>query len=365
VNKQVLFIFTFIVISALLIAGCTQPQQMAARTPLPTTVTPGSYGLAVSNGSVVSPASVPVYVLGHRQPDTDSIASAVAYAALLNRITPGSPYIPARSGDLNAESQYALQTAGLESPVLIENAHNTSVILVDHNEYDQAVKGIETAEIKEIMDHHRLGGITTLIPIRFRNEPVGSTATIITVRYREEQVTPDPEIATILLAGILSDTLGLRMSTTTARDKEAVTYLSNVTGIDPVSFGKTLITKGLQLDGVPVRELIVRDVKEYSLQGKNVSIAQIMTGSDEFPQNNKKEIRDSLDKFQAEHDYVVSIVLVTDIVDQRTYLFAAGTPDLLQKLGYVEQPVLLEGVMSRKLDFFPSFARKFEQIVKG
>nr|WP_319376372.1 manganese-dependent inorganic pyrophosphatase [uncultured Methanoregula sp.] len=364
-NKQLYFIFTFIAISALLIAGCTQPQQMAAQTPQPTLGTSGSHGLTGSNSSVVSPAPVPVYVIGHRQPDTDSIASAVAYAALLNRISPGSPYIPARCGELNAESQYALQTAGLESPVLIESAHNRSVILVDHNEYDQAVKGIETAEIREIMDHHRLGGITTSNPIRFRNEPVGATATIITMRYREEQVTPSPEIATLLLAGILSDTLGLRMSTTTDKDKEAVADLSNMTGIDPERFGRTLINKGLQLDNIPTRELIVRDAKEYTLQGRNVSIAQIMTDSDEFSQKNKKEIRESLDKFQAEHGYVVSIVLVTDIVDQRTYLFAAGTPDLLEKLGYAEQPVLLEGVMSRKLDFFPSFAQKFEQIVQG
>lgn len=364
-NKPIHFIFTFIAISALLIAGCTQPQQMAAPAPQPTMVTPGSHGLSGNTSSFVSPAPVPIYVIGHRQPDTDSITSAVAYAALLNRMYPGSSYIPARSGDLNAESHYALQTAGLESPVLIENAHNRSVILVDHNEYDQAVKGIETAEIKEIMDHHRLGGITTLNPIRFRNEPVGSTATIITMRYREEQITPAPEIATMLLAGILSDTLGLRMSTTTDLDKETVAYLSNMTGIDPERFGKTLINKGLLTDGVPIRELIVRDVKEYTLQGRNVSIAQIMTDSDQFPQKNKNEIHDALDNFQAGHGYVVSIVLVTDVIDQRTYLFAAGTPDLLEKLGYAEQPVLLEGVMSRKLDFFPSFAQTFEQIVQG
>jgi len=365
VNKQVHFIFAFIAISALLIAGCAQPQQMAAQTPQPTTVTPGSHGLSGSNSSVVSPAPVPIYVIGHRQPDTDSIASAVAYAALLNRLNPGSTYIPARCGDLNAESQYALQTAGLESPVLIENVSNKSVILVDHNEYDQAVKGIETAEIIEIMDHHRLGGITTLNPIRFRNEPVGSTATIITMRYREEQITPAPEIATILLAGVLSDTLGLRMSTTTEQDKESVAGLSKMTGIGPIRFGITLIKKGLLLDGVPTSELIVRDVKEYTLLGRNVSIAQIMTYSDEFPQENKKEIHDALGEFQTEHGYVVSIVLVTDVIGKRTYLFAAGTPDLLEKLGYTEQPVLLEGVMSRKLDFFPSFSQEFEQIVQG
>lgn len=363
-NRQVLFIFALVVIPALLVAGCNQPQQVALPTPQPTTAIPGSAALSGSNGSIVSPAPETIFVIGHRQPDTDAITSAVAYAALLNQIHPGSSYIPARCGDLNPESEYALEIAGLESPVLLENAYNKSVVLVDHNEYDQAVKGIETADIREIMDHHRLGGITTLEPIRFRNEPVGSTATIITMRYREEQVIPDPEIATVLLAGMLSDTLGLRMSTTTDRDKEAVAYLSNITGIDPDSFGNTLIKKNLAPDDVPVSDLIVRDVKEYTLQGRNVSIAQIMTDSDDFPLENEQEIREALEKYQAEHGYDLSIVLVTDIIDERTYLFAAGAPDLLEMLGYAEQPVVLEGVMSRKLDFFPSFAEKFEQVVQ-
>ncbi len=363
-SKKIPLIFTLIVISVFLAVGCTQPQQVAAVTPQPTTVQPFSFSLSGNSSSTVSPAPEPVYVIGHRHPDTDAITSAVAYAALLNRIYPNSSYIPARCGDLNAESQYALETAGLESPRLLENAYNKSVILVDHNEYDQAVEGIETAEIKEIMDHHRLGGITTLEPIRFRDEPVGSTATIITMRYREEQVTPDTKIATVLLAGILSDTLGLRMSTTTDQDRKAVADLANLTGIDPDSFGDTLIGKNLVLEGVPVSDLIVRDVKEYTLQGRNVSIAQIMTDSDEFPLKNNQEIREALDKYQTEQGYYVSILLVTDIMDERTYLFAAGNQDLLEKLGYSEQPVLLEGVMSRKLDFFPSFAETFEEVVR-
>ncbi len=363
-DTRIHLFFTLIFLSAVLVAGCTQPPQTAARTTQPTTVITGSPGLPGSNSSVVSPAPEPIYVIGHRHPDSDAITSAIAYAALLNRIHPGSSYIPARCGDLNAESQFILQTAGLEPPVLLENAHNTSVILVDHNEYDQAVEGIETADIRGIMDHHRLGGITTLDPILFRNEPVGSTATIVTKRYREEQITPEPEIATILLGGILSDTLGLRMSTTTDQDREAVADLAHMTGIDPDSFGNTLIGKNLVLDGIPISDLIVRDVKEDILNGRNVSIAQINTDSDTFSRENSQEIIDALGKFQTENGYTVSIVLVTDIINQRTYLFASGAPDLLEKLGYTEQPVLLDGVMSRKLDFFPSFAEKFEQVVQ-
>ncbi|NLL10605.1 MAG: hypothetical protein GX268_06925 [Methanomicrobiales archaeon] len=189
----------------------------------------------------------------------------------------------------------------------LEDVHK-SVILVDHNEYAQAVEGIETAEIVEIIDHHRLGTIATLQPIRFRNEPVGSTSTIITMRYREEQVVPDKAMATLLLAGILSDTLVLKMSTTTDRDREAVSYLSGIAQIEPEEFGSELINKGMNLDGVPIEELIVRDIKEFSLQDRTVSIAQIMTGSRDFADSSAKEIQEALSRYQAGNGNDMSIV---------------------------------------------------------
>ncbi|HOJ95927.1 MAG TPA: putative manganese-dependent inorganic diphosphatase [Methanospirillum sp.] len=245
----------------------------------------------------------------------------------------------------------------------LEDVHK-SVILVDHNEYAQAVEGIETAEILEIIDHHRLGTIATLQPIRFRNEPVGSTSTIITMRYREEQVIPDKAIATILLAGILSDTLVLKMSTTTDRDREAVAYLAEIAGIKPEEFGSELINKGMNLDGVPIEELIVRDIKDFTLHDRSVSIAQIMTGSRDFAESNAREIQEALTGYQTSHGYDISIVLVTDVIGQRSFLFASGDHGLISKLGYLHQPVILEGVMSRKKDFFPMFGQRFRQVIQ-
>ncbi|NLV26267.1 MAG: putative manganese-dependent inorganic diphosphatase [Methanomicrobiales archaeon] len=244
----------------------------------------------------------------------------------------------------------------------LEDVHK-SVILVDHNEYAQAVEGIETAEILEIIDHHRLGTIATLQPIRFRNEPVGSTSTIITMRFREEQIVPDKGVATLLLAGILSDTLVLKMSTTTDQDREAVRYLSELTKIIPEEFGSELINKGMNLEGVPVEELIARDIKDYTLQDRSVSIAQIMTGSKDYAFQQDSKIRESLRQFQTINGYDLSIVLVTDVIGQRSYLFASGDSGLVTKLGYHDQPVVLEGVMSRKKDFFPVFGQRFRQVV--
>jgi len=245
----------------------------------------------------------------------------------------------------------------------LEDVHK-SVILVDHNEYTQAVEGIETAEIVEIIDHHRLGTVATLLPIRFRNEPVGSTSTIITQRYREEMVTPTTDVAKLLMAGILSDTLVLKMSTTTDHDKEAVNYLKDITGIDPEEFGSNLINKGMNLEDVSFDELLIRDLKEYTLQNKNISISQIMTGSREFANENRDLIIKSLNLFISEKGYDLSILLVTDVVGQASLLFASGDTNLINALGYSDQPVIMTGVMSRKKDFFPGFGKRFRQIVQ-
>ncbi|PKL60163.1 MAG: pyrophosphatase [Methanomicrobiales archaeon HGW-Methanomicrobiales-4] len=239
----------------------------------------------------------------------------------------------------------------------LEEIHK-SVILVDHNEFAQAAEGIETAEVLEIIDHHRLGTISTLRPIQFRNEPVGSTSTIITFRYIEEGVTPDLDIATLLLAGILSDTLVLKMSTTTSRDREAVEYLSRITERDPQEFGSTLIQKGMDLDQIPLDTLLARDVKEYTLYDRQIIIAQVMTASDQFHTAHDSVIRETLGALRQATGSDLYIVIFTDVIGQVSYLYASGETGLLERLEYDTQPVELPGVMSRKKDFFPVFGQK-------
>ncbi|NYT21772.1 MAG: putative manganese-dependent inorganic diphosphatase, partial [Methanomicrobiales archaeon] len=164
------------------------------------------------------------------------------------------------------------------------------VILLDHNEYAQAVDGIETAEILEVIDHHRLGAISTLKPVRFQNEPVGSTSTIITRKWMEARIEPDPPVAGMLLAGILSDTLVLKMSTTTPLDKTSVDYLAGITGLDPIAFGTELIGRGMDLEHTPLPVILSRDTKEYSLFGTEVTISQVMIASGEILEGRTGEI---------------------------------------------------------------------------
>ncbi len=236
------------------------------------------------------------------------------------------------------------------------------VILLDHNEYAQAVDGIESAEILEVIDHHRLGAITTLKPVKFLNEPVGSTSTIITNKFIEAGIEPKPATAGILLAGILSDTLVLKMSTTTPQDERAVGYLAKLTGIDPVVFGTTLIQNGMDLDHIPLRELLAQDTKKYTLFGKDITIAQVMTASDSYAKEHIDEIRQELKNLRKENGDDLYMVLFTNVIQNGSELFIAGDAALLVSLGYETQPVLLPGVMSRKKDFVPVFGQKLRSI---
>jgi len=239
----------------------------------------------------------------------------------------------------------------------LEEIHK-SVILLDHNEFTQSVDGIESAEILEIIDHHRLGAITTLKPVSFLNEPVGSTSTIITHKFMDMGQTPSFPAAGILLAGILSDTLGLRMSTTTEKDKKAVSFLAGLTGLDPAEFGTDLIKQGMDLVHAAPRDLLTADTKHYTLFGRDVIIAQVMMASDDYPVSRAEEVRNELEILRKDHGVHLYLALFTNVMGNTSYLLAAGDKNTLLGLEYTMQPVRLDGVMSRKKDFLPVFGQK-------
>lgn len=237
-----------------------------------------------------------------------------------------------------------------------------SVILLDHNEYTQAVDGIENAEILEIIDHHRLGAITTLNPVRFLNEPVGSTSTIIARKFSEAGVTPSRSTAGMLLAGILSDTLVLRLSTTTGADRDAVEFLAPIAGVDPMEFGTELIKKGMDLEGLSMEELLTRDMKRYDLFGKNVVIAQVMIPTFEFSRAHRDEALAGVRALRVSTGADVFAALFTSVFENASVVFTAADDAVLSRLGVTEQPVKMEGAMSRKKDFLPRFGQMLKDL---
>ena len=170
-----------------------------------------------------------IYVTGHKSPDSDTVGSSIAYASLLREL--GYDARPVVLEDINQETRYILETGGLETPMLLDDASGCNMVLVDHSEYSQAAEGLRDANVITIIDHHGAGSITTGNRLIYDARPLGSTATIIWIRYRNYGIEPDPKTAYAMVGSILSDTRNLQSNATTFADREALKALSLLAGI--------------------------------------------------------------------------------------------------------------------------------------
>ena len=245
----------------------------------------------------------------------------------------------------------------LTRTTLLEDVRK-SVILLDHNEVSHSVDGIEEAEIVEIIDRHRLGTITTLKPIRFLNDPVGATSTIIALKFRESGLAPSYSCACALLCGILSDTLSLRMSTTSPQDILAVNYLALIAGEDPDELGIALLKQSMDLLGSPLDMILARDTKEYTLFEKKVLISQVMVPSFTWNRERNDAICQELGRIKNASGTDMVLVLFTNVLEKSSELQGIADPDLMQALFGNKLPLRLSGVMSRKKDFLPWLGAK-------
>ncbi|TAL03557.1 MAG: putative manganese-dependent inorganic diphosphatase [Verrucomicrobia bacterium] len=230
------------------------------------------------------------------------------------------------------------------------------LILVDHNELSQAVQGADQVEILEIIDHHRIGTLTTHQPILFRNEPVGSTSTIVADCFLRHGVELPKAIAGLLLAGLVSDTLNLTSPTTTARDKEVLAKLETVSGVNAKKFTEKLFASGSLLTLKSAPQAIKTDCKEYKDGDGKFSVAQIEeVGFDQFWKR-KDELLGALGEYQRGRSYLFSALLITDVTTQCSLLLAAGQDAFLNRIDYPKlEPGIFElrDVVSRKKQLLP------------
>ncbi|HWN97200.1 MAG TPA: putative manganese-dependent inorganic diphosphatase [Methylomirabilota bacterium] len=233
---------------------------------------------------------------------------------------------------------------------------NRRLILVDHNEMSQAVHGADQVEILEILDHHRIGSLTTRQPILFLNEPVGSTSTIVADSFFRYGVELPKKIAGLLLAGLVSDTLNLTSPTTTDRDVQILARLEKISGVNARDFTEKLFASGSVLISKPAPQAIASDCKEYCELGHTFSVAQIEEiGFAQFWKR-KDEVVRALEDSRREHNYVFSALLVTDVVAQSSLLLMTGAKAVQDEIDYPEtEPGIyeLEGVVSRKKQLLP------------
>jgi manganese-dependent inorganic pyrophosphatase len=236
---------------------------------------------------------------------------------------------------------------------------NVEVIMVDHNEPSQAVEGIENYKILEVIDHHRLGNLSTRYPITFINRVVGATCTIITNIYREQKVPLEKNIASILLCGILADTLMLQSATTTEVDIEAAEYLSSITGLDIQALSLDLQTAADHIISLSAQELINLDMKEFTERGVSFTVSQIEVSHTEALMDRVEEIHAALEALRAAKKRLFSALLVTDVTLLDSLLYITGDRSFT---GLINFPVVtqgvyeLKGIVSRKKQLIPLLA---------
>jgi manganese-dependent inorganic pyrophosphatase len=229
------------------------------------------------------------------------------------------------------------------------------LILVDHNELSQAVHGAEDVEIIEVVDHHRVG-LTTQQPILFRNEPVGSTSTIVARCFLDNRIEMSDQVAGILLAGMVSDTLNLTSPTTTQIDRDVLSILEVMSGVNAKEFTDRLFASGSVLVSRPADLAVTTDCKEYIEQGRRFSVAQIEEIGFTHFWDRKAEVVRAVQRYCAEKGYFMAALLVTDIVSQASLLVLAAPEAFQSLISYpeVESGIYrLDGVVSRKKQLLP------------
>lgn len=297
-----------------------------------------------------------VFVTGHKNPDTDSICSALSYAAL--KQAQGVEAVAIRLGEVNKETQYALDYFQVEAPKLIASVEEKqAVMLVDHNEPAQSVDGLDKAELLEIVDHHRLGGLNTANPIFVHIEPVGCTATIITKMFDCQKVELPKKIAGLLLSAIVSDTVLFKSPTCTEQDKAAAEKLAVIAGVNLKEYGMAMLKAGADLGDLTPAQIAKTDSKPFSFGNYKAIVAQISVMDTADILAKKAELVAAMQELCQNEGYDMSLLMVTDIMKESTELVFVGEPKQLIADAFGKDAsgdsIYLPGVMSRKKQIVP------------
>lgn len=296
-------------------------------------------------------------IFGHKNPDTDTICSAIAYADLKTKL--GFNVEAVRLGNISGETQYALDHFQVNAPRLVETVANEvkDVILVDHNERQQSVSDIDQVRILEVIDHHRIANFETSHPLYYRAEPVGCTATILNKLYKENGIAITREIAGLMLSAIISDTLLFKSPTCTEQDVEAARELAHIAEVNGESYGLAMLKAGADLSQKTIADLISLDAKEFQMGSYKVEIAQVNAVDVNDVLSRQDELEAALNKIIADKGLDLFVFVVTDILNNDSVAVALGrvtnAVEQAYELKLENNSAVLKGVVSRKLQIVP------------
>lgn len=237
-----------------------------------------------------------------------------------------------------------------------------NVILVDHNEFHQSARGIEEANIVEVIDHHRIGGINTVEPIQYISKTVGSTCTIIYEMFKYSGIEIPYKIAGLMISGILSDTLHFKSPTCTQADIEAVNALNEILKLDLDKYTMDMFKEGSSIKGMSLEKVVNSDLKEFTIKGKKVAIAQVFTLDIDYIEKISEELSSYLEKLSHEKGYDTMLLAVTDIIKEGSYMYFYGNEAVIKSALKIsgKQGDFVPYAVSRKKQILPSITIAME-----
>ena len=303
-----------------------------------------------------------ILVFGHKNPDTDTICSAIAYAELKNKL--GKDVKAVRLGEVNEETKYALNYFKVEKPELVENVAGKEIILVDHNERTQTADGFEEAKVLELIDHHRISNFNVDEPLYARVEPVGCTATIILKLFKENGLAPSKETAGLMLSAIISDTLLFKSPTCTQCDAKAGKELAEIAVVDLKEYGLEMLKAGTALGDKSEAELLNMDMKIFEIDGEKIGVAQVNTVNEAEVLERKEKLLAEIDNIIAKEGLKFFMLAITNILtNDSTALVSGNGNDIIEK-AFGEKVdsnlVTLKGVVSRKKQIIPPLTKAIQ-----
>ena len=297
-----------------------------------------------------------LYTCGHIIPDSDSVCSAISLAYLLNKI--GRAATPARQGELNPETKFILDKFGFEAPIIKTSFAGDELFITDYSDLAQAPQDMDKTTVVGIVDHHKLGDITTSTPLECWIRPVGCTNTIVKEMYDYHKVEIPKNIASIMLCAILSDTVIFKSPTCTALDIQVVKELSKICGIEDFgALGMEMFKVKSEVEGTPIRELVMRDYKNFDMHGYKVGVGQLEVVDGSVFDKIKDDLMEDIKKVKDEQNLHTVALLLTDIMKEGSEILVSSDDTSIFEKAFncklEDGKVWLDGCLSRKKQIIP------------
>ena len=303
-----------------------------------------------------------IYVTGHKNPDTDSVTAAIAYAELLK--ASGQDAIASMQGALNPETETVLKKFGVAAPEIMTDATDKTVALVDHSDLNQAPDNLNADSVVAIVDHHKIGDVTTNSPIFCCVKPVGCTGTVIKDLYDAEGIAVEPKVAGLMLSAILSDTVNFKSPTCTDADKKAVAELKEIAAVDDTDalFMDMLKAKSA-VDGVPAKDLLNRDYKDFDMNGNKVGCGQLELAALDQVAAIEDDLYAAMKAQKAAGGHHTILLMLTDVVKEGTKLVVLSDDASITEKAFEgkleNNSMWIPGMMSRKKQTVPNMQKAF------